>query len=58
MLLDEKPVGIYMVLGVPSISALAGWRKHIVESLTDVSFCGNATLAATERGSGDSVVNW
>ena len=42
LVLDDKPMGIEMILGVPSISALGGVS---IGSPSDVKFCGKAKVA-------------
>ena len=53
LVLDEKPMGIEMVLGVPSISALGG---VMVESPTAVRFCGKADFTPAEGSSKEELV--
>ena len=53
LVLDKKPMGIEMVLGVPSISALGGF---IIGSPSDVKFCGEVNLVHTEEGSEGALV--
>ena len=53
LVLDEKPMGIEMVLGVPSISALGGVT---IGSPSDVKFCGEVNLAHMEEGSEGALV--
>ena len=48
LVLDEKPMGIEMVLGMPSISALGG---VVIGSPSDVKFCGEVNSTPIEGSS-------
>lgn len=50
LVLDEKPVGIEMVLGIPGISALGGVA---IGSPSDVKFCGEVRPAFAEGSQDD-----
>ncbi|XP_043211053.1 uncharacterized protein LOC122375611 [Amphibalanus amphitrite] len=53
LVLDDKPMGVEMVLGVPAISALGG---VMIASPSDVKFCGKPTTPPTPPGLEDELV--